>query len=69
MRDFIHDLTRRLEDVLDEGWQESSKREEFLKEVKRVIQELALKEYRGRLRIDDFQKFLNRVVDVVVKKF
>lgn len=69
MRDFIKDLTRRLEDVLDDGWQESSKREEFLKEVKRVIQELALKEYRDRIHISDFQKFLNRMVDVVLKKF
>lgn len=69
MREFIQDLTSRLESVLDEGWQESSKREEFLKEVKRVIQEMILKEYKGRIVVNDFNKYLNRLVDIVVKKF
>jgi len=63
------DLSKRLESVLDEGWQNSSKREEFLKGVKQTIQELILKEYKGRVEIDDFSKFLNRLVDIVIKKF
>ncbi len=69
IRDFIKDMTSRLEDVLDEGWQESSKRDEFLKEVKRIVQELVLKEYREKLKVADFHKYLNRLVDIVIKKF
>lgn len=63
------DLSRRLELALDEGWQNSSKREEFLKGVKQIIQELILKEYKGKIQVEDFSKFLNRLVDVVIKKF
>ncbi len=69
VREFIQDMTRRFEDVLDEGWQDSSKREEFLKEIKRTIQELVLKEYRDRVKVSDFHKYLNRLVDIVLKKF
>ncbi len=69
IREFIQDMTRRFEDVLDEGWQDSSKREEFLKEIKRIIQELVLKEYKGRIKVSDFHKYLNRLVDIVLKKF
>lgn len=63
------DLSKRLESILDEGWQNSSKREEFLKGVKQTIQEIILKEYKGKLQIEDFPKFLNRLVDIVIKKF
>lgn len=63
------DISKRLESILDEGWQNSSKREEFLKGVKQIIQELILKEYKGKIQVEDFPKFLNRLVDIVVKKF
>lgn len=63
------DLSKRLETILDEGWQNSSKREEFLKGVKQTIQELVLKEYKDKISVTDFPKFLNRLVDIVVKKF
>lgn len=63
------DISKRLESILDEGWQNSSKREEFLKGVKQVIQELVLKEYKGKVQVEDFPKFLNRLVDIVIKKF
>jgi type I restriction enzyme R subunit len=69
VRDFIKDMTRRLEEALDEGWQQSSKREEFLKEAKRIVQELVLKEYRTKIDVNDFHKYLNRLIDVVIKKF
>jgi len=69
VREFIKDMTKRLEDVLDGGWQESSKRDEFLKEVKRIVQELVLKEYRADIKVADFHKYLNRLVDIVIKKF
>lgn len=63
------DLSKRLQSILDEGWQNSSKREEFLKGVKQVIQELILKDYKGKIQVEDFSKFLNRLVDIVIKKF
>lgn len=69
VREFIKDMTARLEDILDEGWQESAKREEFIKETKRIIQELVLKTYQKRVTVDDFHKYLNRLVDIVIKKF
>ena len=69
IREFIKEMTKRLENILDEGWQESSKREEFLKEVKRIVQELVLREYKDRVKVADFHKYLNRLVDIVIKKF
>lgn len=63
------DLAKRLEAILDEGWQNSSKREEFLKGVKQTIQELILKEYKDKIQIDDFSRLLNRLVDIIIKKF
>ena len=67
--EFIKEMTGRLEEALDEGWQESSKRDEFLKEAKRIIQELVLKEYKDKIKVNDFHKYLNRLIDIVIKKF
>ncbi|MDO8469893.1 MAG: HsdR family type I site-specific deoxyribonuclease [bacterium] len=69
VREFIKEMAGRLEEALDEGWQESSKRDEFLKEAKRIIQELVLKEYKDRIKVNDFHKYLNRLIDIVIKKF
>jgi len=69
VREFIKEMTSRLEEALDEGWQESSKRDEFLKEAKRIIQELVLKEYKDKIKVNDFHKYLNRLIDIVIKKF
>jgi type I restriction enzyme R subunit len=69
VREFIQDMTKRFEDILDKGWQESSKRDEFLKETKRIVQELVLREYKGRVQVAEFQKYLNRLIDIVIKKF
>lgn len=63
------DLSKRLESILDEGWQNSSKREEFLKGAKQIIQELVLKNYKDKIQVEDFPKFLNRLVDIVLRKF
>lgn len=65
----VKDLSGKLQGILDEGWQESSKHEEFLKGVKRVIQEVILKEYKGKIKVNDFPKYLNRLVDIVLKRF
>jgi type I restriction enzyme R subunit len=69
LKEFIQEVRERVESILDFGWQESSKRDEFLKEIKRTLQVMALKEYKDRLKINDFPKYLNRLVDVIVKKF
>jgi len=37
--------------------------------VKQTLQELILRDYRGIVENKDFPKFLNRLVDVVTKKF
>lgn len=66
---FVQDLTKSLRDVLDEGWQETAKKEEFIKSVKQQIQELILRNYIDKLTIDDFPKLMNRLVDVIVKNF
>ncbi len=69
LKEFIKKMTAQLEAVLDNGWQDSSKREEFLKEVKRTLQELILKDYKDQIEVTDFHKYLNRLVDIVIKKF
>lgn len=66
---FVQDLTKNLRDILDEGWQETAKKEEFIKSVKQQIQELVLRNYRDKVTIDDFPKLMNRLVDVIVKNF
>ena len=65
----MKEVKERLEEVLDKGWQDSTKREVFIKDVKQTLQELILRDYRGMVDNKDFPKFLNRLVDVVTKKF
>lgn len=69
MKEFVKELRSRVEVELDDGWQESSKRDTFIKNVKRVLQELILRDYKKRLVVEDFPKFLNRLVDIIIKKF
>lgn len=69
MKEFIKDMASRLEKVLDTNWQVSSKREEFVKEAKRTLQELILKDYKSSIKATDFHKYLNRLMDIVVRKF
>jgi hypothetical protein len=70
VREYVSELTQRLDDqVLDVNWQESSKYDLFIKNVKRAILELTLKDYRERLSISDFSKFQNRITDAVIKTF
>ena len=69
MHSFIKSMSEKIENILDKGWQESSKRDVFIKDIKQSLQELILKDYRNRLEISDFSKFLNRLVDIIVKKF
>jgi len=69
IRNFVKELRIRIEDEIDIGWQESSKRDIFIKDIKQILQELILKEYRGIFVVNNFAKFLNRLVDIIVKKF
>jgi type I restriction enzyme R subunit len=69
IKDFVKELRIRIEDDLDSGWQESSKRDEFIKNIKQTLQELILRDYKERFSVKDFPKFLNRLVDVITKKF
>lgn len=67
--EFAKALTAQLDKILDVGWQESSKREAFLKDVKREVQILILKNFKERIIIKDFQKYLNELTDLIIKKF
>lgn len=69
VKTFVQEMASRLEAVLDNGWQESSKREEFIKEAKRALQELILKDYKDKITVSDFHKYLNRLIDTVIKRF
>lgn len=69
IKEFVKELRSRIEDDLDDGWQESSKREMFIKDTKQTLQELILRDYKGRFTVNDFPKFLNRLVDIIIKKF
>ncbi|MBI5152746.1 type I restriction endonuclease subunit R [Candidatus Peregrinibacteria bacterium] len=67
--EFSKVVTARLDEILDKEWQESSKREAFLKDVKKEVQILILKEFKERIKIKDFQKYLNELTDLIIKKF
>jgi len=67
--EFAKVLTAQLDKILDREWQESSKREAFLKDVKREVQILILKEFKEKISIKDFQKYLNELTDLIIKKF
>ena len=69
IKEFVKELRIRIEDDLDSGWQESSKRDVFVKDIKQTLQELILRDYKGRFTVKDFPKFLNRLVDIITKKF
>lgn len=69
LKEFVKDVKERLEDVLDGGWQDSSKQEVFIKDIKQTLQELILRDYKGLVKGEDFSKLLNRLVDVIIKKF
>ncbi len=69
LKQFSIDLALYLNDLLDEGWQDTARREDFLKDIKRQVQQMLLQEYKDSLMVRDFQKYLNRLIDVILKKF
>jgi hypothetical protein len=62
-------MVEAITDTLDTGWQESSKKEEFIKEIRRKLTKLILKDYQEKIKIKDFAKYLNRIIDVIQRKF
>ena len=58
-----------LDDILEPLWRDSSRREDLLKDIKRQIQQMILSDYKERLTVKDFPKYLNRLVDVILKKW
>lgn len=70
VRQYASELTQKLDDeVLDVNWQNSSKRDLFIKNIKLTILELTLKTYRDRLQAKNFQKLQNRLTDAIIKMF
>lgn len=66
---FIQDMVEAITETLDTDWQESSKKEEFIKEIRRKLTKLILKDYQEKIKIKDFAKYLNRIIDVIQRKF
>lgn len=46
LKEFVKELRIRIEDDLDADWQESSKRDAFIKDIKQTLQEMILKDYK-----------------------
>jgi len=69
LKEFVKELRVRIEEDLDSGWQESSKRDVFIKDIKQTLQELILRDYKDKFEVKDFPKFLNRLVDIIIRKF
>ena len=60
-------LRSRVEDDVDAGWQESSKRDAFVKDIKQTLQEPYFEGLQRSTKREDFPKFLNRLVDIISK--
>ena len=70
IKSYAIELARVLEDeVLDKNWQNSSKYDLFIKNAKRAILELTLKDYKDKMRVSDFHKLQNRLIDAVTRTF
>lgn len=70
VREYVQELAAELTDnVLDKNWQNSSKYDLFVKNIKRTILELTLKTYRDKLKVSDFSKLQNRLTDAIIKTF
>lgn len=71
LKEFIKEFADYLNSVLDFQWQESARREEIIKDIKQRLQKMILQDYKGKLEVDkkDFSKYLNRLEDLIIKKF
>ncbi|MBM4177272.1 HsdR family type I site-specific deoxyribonuclease [Candidatus Gribaldobacteria bacterium] len=69
IKEFVKEMRLHVEDGLDNGWQESSKRDIFIRDTKQTLQGLILRDYKSKFVVNDFPKFLNRLVDIIIKKF
>ncbi len=66
---FVKEVRIRVEADLDAGWQESSKRDVFVKNTKQTLQELIWKDFGNLTKDIERNQLLNRLVDVIIKKF
>ncbi|MDP4010100.1 MAG: HsdR family type I site-specific deoxyribonuclease [Candidatus Shapirobacteria bacterium] len=66
---FVQDLSKNLRNLLDKGWQDTAKKEEFIKGIKQQLQMSLLRDYKEKMIISDFPKLMNRLVDIIVKNF
>jgi type I restriction enzyme R subunit len=71
LKSFIRDISDTVQDLLDEGWRDSSKRDIFLKDIRKILQEKMWKEYKEALGGDTtgFSKVMNRLVDIIQKSY
>jgi type I restriction enzyme R subunit len=71
LKSFVRELSEYLNGILDFQWQESARREEIIKDIKQRLQRMILQDYKGRLDVDkkDFARYLNRLEDLIIKKF
>ena len=69
LKEYVTELDQYLKDLLPYGWQDTMRREDFLKDIKRQVQMMLLQDYRDQMSINDFSKYLNRLVDLVLKKY
>ena len=69
LKEYVKELSAYLEDIIEPAWQESTRREDLLKDIKRTIQQFVLQDYKGRFKVKEFPKYLNRLIDIIVRKF
>ncbi len=69
LREYAKELSEYLDSTLDPLWQGDSRREDFLKDIKQTIQRLVLQDYKEKLSVEEFPRYLNRLVDIILKKW
>lgn len=71
LQEFVHQISATMIDLLDSGWKESTKKEFFVKEIKRILQGMIWQENKKILGgdVSKFSELMNRIFDVIVRKF
>ncbi len=71
LKAFIRDISDTFKDLLDDGWKDSSKKEIFVKDIRKTLQEKMWKEYKDALGGDTavFSQTMNRLFDIAVKRY
>lgn len=69
VKDFVKELSEYLSDNLKTGWQDTTRREDYINDIKRQVQMILLQEYKEKIQVKEFMKYLNRLIDLVLKKY